>query len=142
MRVVELPDLVAQGGAEAHGLGDPQIAGVGAGAGGDVIDSARAGCGKSEFVEGLVKRPQAGEGDEGEQQVLVDGDADEAIPGAGGEPGDAAQLFAGEVALVGAHGDGGVAGLTLFDHIGFEPCIVCGVAAGCGLQDGEEGAIA
>ena len=42
----------------------------------------------------------------------------------GGNAGHGAQLGAGQVALLHAHGDGGVARLALLDGVGFEPLVV------------------
>jgi hypothetical protein len=57
-----------------------------------------------------------------------DGGAQKAVAGGGAEFGQAAQLVAGQVALIDGHGDGGVAGLLLALHVAFEPGIVGGIA--------------
>jgi len=95
-----------------------------------VFDPPRAGLRQTKIAQGRIHTRQEVQRDESEQQVLPDGDAHQTVAGGGRDPGEAAQLDAGEVALVHAHGHRGVAGLLLMLHVGLDPRVVFRLARG------------
>src|ERR1022692_1130429 len=141
-RVVVLADGLLQRGAQVHGLGDAEIAGVGSGAGDHIVDLTGAAGAEAKFAQGGIDPRQARQRKVRQNDVLVDGGAQQAIAGGGGKPRQAAQLVAGEVALIDGHGDGGVPRLLLLLHVAGEPRMVGGVAGSRLVEHGEKGAVA
>ena len=83
---------------------------------------------------------QARQRNEREHHILIDRDAQQAVAGGRRELREAAQLVAGQVALIHRDGDRGVAGLLLLVDVGFEPGVVSGVARRGLIHDRQQSA--
>src|ERR1035438_6068214 len=122
--------------------GDAEIAGVGSGAGDHIVDLTGAAGTEAKFAQGGVDLRQARQRKVRQDHVLVDGGAQQAIAGGGGKPRQAAQLIAGQVALIDGHGDGRIPRLLLLLHVAGEPSVVGCVAGRRLVEHRQQGAVA
>src|ERR1035438_1078590 len=89
-----------------------------------------------------MQAAQPAERNESQEDVLVDADAQQAVGRILREAGEATHLRAGQVTLIHAHDDCGVAALLLLDEVGFEPPIVLRIASAVGVYDRQQRALA
>src|SRR5262249_7252500 len=112
-RVVVFASVFGEGGAEVHGLGQRQVAAIGAGAGDGIADFIGAVAGQADFFEGGVNALERAYGHVGERHVLSHGHADETVGGPFGEIGEGVHLGAGQITVGDFYRDDGIAGLLL-----------------------------
>ncbi len=104
---------------QAAGGRDAQLAGIGAGAGGDVDDGAGSGGVQTGGAQAIIERRQIGVAYPAQDDVLLDCGADGLLNILAADVGEGTELIGGEVAEGQGDGDGGVAGLALLvDVIG------------------------
>ena len=119
---------LAEGVAQIHGLSQRQIAGIGTGAGHDVVDAIGSRAGEADGLQLGVQALQISQRHEGEQEILRHREPQESVPEFLSSIGDAAHLGGGHIPLVYADVADGVVLLFLLLDGRLEPLVEAGLA--------------